>query len=922
MSRVKSKGRKLVIVESPVKAKTISRFLGADYIVESCMGHIRDLPSSSKELPEKIKKKSWAHFGVDVDNNFQPFYCIPKSKKEIVKKLKAKINSVDELILATDEDREGESISWHLLEILKPKVPVKRMVFHEITKLAIQEALNNFRSVDNNLVQAQEARRILDRLVGYSISPILWKKVTRGLSAGRVQSVAVSLVSDREVERLSFKKSVYWDLSAENKTADSDIFKSRLVSHKGKKLVRSADFDSTTGELKKTDVFLMGEIEALQLRKSLNGKEFQVTEVEEKQIKRRPQPPFITSTLQQECNRKLGFSSKQTMGLAQKLYEQGLITYMRTDFIFLSAQALQAARLEISNVYGKNNLPVESRVYRKKAKGAQEAHEAIRPAGSRFVAPQKTGLSGQILSLYELIWKRTLASQMKDCIQNQVRVQMKTGQSVFQSSGVTIQFPGFYLVYKDQKTDEVQLPALKKGEKVQCLKIDALQHETKPPARYTEASLIQKLEKEGVGRPSTYASIISTIQDRGYVEKKKNILMPTFTALVVTRFLHQNFPDYVDMQFTSEMEKDLDDIARGEKNHIKYLKSVYLGSKGLKKLIEVQEERMKDKSFRSLILKGFEDYSFNVGPFGAYVSRKHGKKNISASLPADMYPGEITKEIIEQLIDNKIKGGRSLGTDPKTGQEVFIVLGRYGPYVTLGLNDKDEKTEVKGKNSKTKTQKRKTVSLSPFFDEKTITFKDALKLLELPKVVGVHPDTKKEIKKGVGRFGPYIVHAGEFRSVPVEMFFDIDLKYAVQRLSEPKGRSSRVLKDLGQHPESKQPVQLIKGRYGPYIKYDGKNYSLPSELSADDLDISSALELIANSTTKKTGKKVKKTTGTAKRKASGDTAEKKRVLSSGSKAQSSKKKIPKKKKTALKRSSTEKKSAKAKTVKRKAKKNR
>ena len=836
----KSKQKKLVIVESPVKAKTISRFLGADYMVESCMGHIRDLPHSSRELPENVRKKPWAHFGVDVENNFHPFYCIPKDKLETVKKLKSKIKSVGELILATDEDREGESISWHLQEILKPKIPVKRMVFHEITKSAIQSALNNFRPVDNYLVQAQEARRILDRLVGYSISPVLWKKITRGLSAGRVQSVAVSLVSEREIERLAFTKSLYWDLSADHKKTGFDIFSSRLMSHKGKKLVRSADFDSITGQLKNKSALLMSEKAVRELKKSLQGCEFEVMEVEEKQIVRKAPPPFITSTLQQEANRRLGFSSKQTMGLAQKLYERGLITYMRTDSTFLSATALKAARRAVSRIYGNNNLPDSARVYRKKAKGAQEAHEAIRPSGSQFMDPEKTGLSGQILALYTLIYKRTLAGQMKDCIQKQVRVKMAAGYSIFQSSGVTIKFPGFYLVYKDQKTDSAKLPPLKKGEKVPCLKIEALKHETKPPARYTEASLIQKLEKEGVGRPSTYAGIIGTIQDRGYVKKEKNTLIPTFTALIVDRFLRQNFPDYVDTGFTSEMEKDLDDIARGKKAHVKYLKSVYLGSKGLKKLVENQEKQIKDKTFRSLTLKGFEDYSFNVGPFGAYVSRKDG--DTSASLPADIYPGEITKEVIDRLIESKIKGGRSLGKDPKTGLEVFVAIGRYGPYVKWQEEQAPE-AEKPGKKQKNK-KKSKMVSLSPFFNEENITLKSALKLLELPKKIGLHPETKKEIKKGVGRFGPYIVHEGDFRSVPADVFFDIDLKYAVQKLSEEKRRSARVLKDLGAHPESKRPIQLMKGRFGPYIKHNGKNYSLPSDISADSLDLNLALKVM------------------------------------------------------------------------------
>ena len=853
------KGQKLVIVESPVKAKTISRFLGKDYRVESCMGHIRDLPSSTKQLPSEVRKKPWAHFGVDVENGFQPFYYVPDEKKEVVKKLKKQLSSVEELILATDEDREGESISWHLQEILQPKIPVKRMVFHEITKSAIKEALKNFRPVDSNLVQAQEARRILDRLVGYSISPLLWKKITRGLSAGRVQSVAVSMVSKRELERLAFKQSEYWDLLADLKKGKS-TFKGRLVSYKNKKLVRSSDFDSITGHLKGKDVLLMGEKEVFKLKSQLKGKSFEVTGVTKKEVTRRPQPPFITSTLQQDGNRKLGFSSKQTMGLAQKLYEQGFITYMRTDSTFLSTQALRATRSEISRLYGKENLPTISRVFRKKAKGAQEAHEAIRPAGEKFKAPQQSGLSGQILSLYELIWKRTLASQMKDCIQNQVQIKMQVGDSIFQSSGTTIKFPGFYLLYKDQRTDEVQLPTLKKGDKVTSTNLKTSLHETKPPARYTEASLIQKLEKEGVGRPSTYASIIGTIQDRGYVEKKQNTLIPTFTALVVNRFLNQNFPDYVDTGFTSEMEKDLDDIARGKKEYVKYLKSIYSGAKGLSKLIAEHEKKTKDQTFRSLNLKGFEEYSFNVGPFGAYVSREKG--DISASLPADVYPGEITKEQIEKLIDNKQKGGRSLGKDPKTGKEVFVIVGRYGPYVKLGEDKKEAKksTTDKKKNSskkdlKVQKEKVKTTSLSPFYTEETITLKGALKLLELPKVMGLHPETKKEIKQAVGRFGPYIVHDGDFRSIPADDFFDLNLKQALERLSEPKARSSATLKEF-KHPESGKPIQLMKGRYGPYIKYDKKNYSLNGAHS-ESLDLPSALKLMEAGAGKKKVKKKK-----------------------------------------------------------------
>ena len=847
----------MVIVESPAKAKTISRFLGSDYMVESCMGHIRDLPGSSKELPEAIKKKPWSHFAVDVDNDFQPFYCVPPDKKQVVKKIKEKMKSVGELILATDEDREGESISWHLMELLKPKVPTKRMVFHEITKSAIQQALKDFRKVDNNLVQAQEARRILDRLVGYSISPFLWKNVTRGLSAGRVQSVAVALTSERELERLVFHKTTYWGIEAEHKKNQS-VFKSRLLSHKGQRLVRSSDFDSTTGILKnksKKETLLMSEKQAKELVKNLKGKKFKVIKVDKKQISRNPPPPFITSTLQQECNRKLRLSSRQTMSLAQKLYEQGLITYMRTDSTFLSDQALKAARTEVSRLYGKENLPPVARVYRKKAKGAQEAHEAIRPAGTSFVEPKKSKLSGPLLAVYELIWKRTLAGQMKNCIQNQVSIQLQANQSVFASSGVSVQFPGFYRLYEDERTNEVKLPDLKTGDEVSCVDMSAQSHETKPPARYTEASLIQKLEKEGVGRPSTYATIIGTIQDRGYVKKEKNMLIPTFTALVVNQLLKKYFPDYVDTQFTSEMEKHLDEIAKGKKDHIKYLKSVYFGSKGLKKLVEKQEAQKKQTQDRSLKLNGFDNYSFNVGPFGPYVSKKvNGKEELSASLPANVYPGEVTTEMIEQLIQNKVKGGRSLGKDPKTGKTIWVILGRYGPYVKL--SDDDEEAVNKTDKKKKKKVKSKMVSLHPFFEEDSITLKQALKLLELPKLLGTHPETKKDIKKGVGRFGPYVVHDGDFRSVPADGFFELDLKAAVERLKEPKKsrKSSNILKELGKHPDSGQPISLMKGRYGHYIRHKIKNYSCPSDISLEKLDLAQALDIISGGDAKKKGK--------------------------------------------------------------------
>ena len=870
--------KKLVIVESPTKAKTIRRFLGEDYLVESCMGHIRDLPHSSKDLPKKFKTRSWARFGVNLDDNFTPVYCVPADKRNVVNKLKTLLKSAGELILATDEDREGESISWHLQELLNPQVPVKRMVFHEITSFAIEEALKNFRSVDSRLVQAQEARRILDRLVGYSISPFLWKKVLRGLSAGRVQSVAVSLVSKRELARLGFKKTSYWDAAGECEK-NGQAFEVRLVEHEGRRLVRSSDFDSLTGARKKSasPSLLMDQKSAAALTSRLLKKTFKVVSVEKKQVTKRPPPPFITSTLQQEASRRFRFSSRQTMSFAQKLYEQGWITYMRTDSTFLSSEALKAARDVILNQFGKEDLPPSPRVYRKKAKGAQEAHEAIRPAGRKWPLPNQIKLSGDLLKLYELIWKRAVASQMKDGLQNQVRVLIQAERSVFAGSGVSMAFPGFYKVYKEGQIQDLLLPDMKKGDVVSCIRLEPTPHATKPPARYTEASLIQTLEKEGVGRPSTYAGIISTIQDRGYVKKVQNTLLPTFTALVVDRLLSERFPDYVNVQFTSEMEKDLDEIALGKKDHIKYLKAFYFGDKGLQKLMASQDKETVNLDFRSFTLKGFEDYSFHVGPFGAYVSKKNtegagNKEPVSVSLPAELLPGDMTQKDIEQLIQNKKQGGRRLGKHPETQQDIIVILGRYGPYVQLGVEAKPSLDSLKA-SSKTAQPKLKRVSLSPFFKWDSITLEAAVKLLELPKVLGLHPETKKEIKKGVGRYGPYVVHDGDFRSVPADGFFELDLKQALSRLKEPKkGRGGGVVKVLGPHPKSGRPIQLMKGRYGPYLRYNKKNISLPSGTSLTEVSLKMAVEAVDSARGGKASARAR-----LKRKAGGARPKKKKI---------------------------------------------
>ncbi len=836
-------GKKLVIVESPTKAKTIKKFLGANFMVESCMGHVRDLPQSAKDIPEKFKKQKWANLGVNVDDHFKPIYCIPKNKTKIVRELKNLVAEADELILATDEDREGESISWHLLELLKPTVPVKRMVFHEITKEAIHQALKDFRDLDVNLVRAQEARRILDRLVGYTISPLLWKKVSFGLSAGRVQSVAVRLIAEREHERLRFKKSEYWGLSASHQK-DSVGFDSRLISFDSKRVATGKDFDALTGKLLKEKDFLhLDQKQTDSIVKEIADKNFEVTQVEERPVSRKPQPPFITSTLQQEANRKLGLPSRETMQLAQKLYERGFITYMRTDSTFLSQQALFAARESIEKLYGKKYLPSEPRDYAaKKSKGAQEAHEAIRPAGTSFQHPEETGLTGVLQKVYELIWKRTMASQMVNSEQKQVSVQFKNGKAVFSASGMTIEFPGFLKAYVEGQDDpdqaleerEVRLPQLSKGELIKALSLKPTEHETKPPARFTEASLVQTMEREGIGRPSTYASIIGTIQDRGYVKKIGTALVPTFTALVVSKLLRNHLPDYVDLKFTSQMEKSLDDIADGDLDWEKYLSTIYFGKTGLKSQVEAQEKSINPEESRGIALDGLDDFSFRIGRYGAYVCRPDGENEVCASVPESQTPGDMTREAANKLIDQKIKGADSLGIHPDTNLKIYVLTGRYGPYVQMGEGEESG-------------AKPKRMAIPPTMDATQLTLEQALQLLELPKTLGAHPGTTKDVKKGLGRFGPYVVHEGDFRSIPkTENLFTLDLIKALELLSQPKKGRGRAgpIKSLGEMPKTTIPIEIYSGKYGPYMKVGSKNFSLPEGELPEAWTMEKALKLI------------------------------------------------------------------------------
>lgn len=867
-----SDGIKLVVVESPTKAKTIRKFLGKDYVVESCMGHIRDLPQSAKDIPEKVKKEKWAQLGVNVDKNFEPLYCVPKDKLKVVKNLKDKLDGASELYLATDEDREGESISWHLLEVLKPKVPTKRMVFHEITKEAIQKALRDTRQIDLNLVRAQEARRILDRLVGYTISPLLWKKVAYGLSAGRVQSVAVRLIAERESERIRFKKSAYWGVLAEL-SKDGVNFESRLQQYKNQRIAIGKDFDGTTGQLTAgKDVLVLDEKTAAKLAKDLKEGSWSVADVEEKPTFRKPAAPFITSTLQQESNRKLGLSSRETMQVAQKLYEQGFITYMRTDSTFLSNEAITASRDCISSKYGKEYLTPQPRNYAaKKVKGAQEAHEAIRPAGNVFMDPDETGLTGTQFRLYDMIWKRTIASQMVDARQKQVNAKIQVNDAVFSASGMTIEFPGFLRAYVEGSDDpeadlaerEVRLPALKVKDSVKCGKLDPTSHETKPPARYTEASLVQTMEKEGIGRPSTYASVIGTIIDRGYVRKAGTALVPTFTAMIVSKLLSNYLSEYVDLGFTSEMEQSLDTIADGDLDWEKYLASVYKGPKGLRARVDDQEEKINPDDARTMTLDGMDRYKFHVGRYGAYVTTKRDGEEVSASLPDNESPADITPEIAEKLIDQKIHGADALGKDPKTGLPIYVLSGRYGPYVQLGDITPNEEN------------KPKRASLPAGTQPEQVDLPMALDLLSLPKTLGKHPGTGKEIKAGLGRFGPFVVHEGDYRSIPKgESIFTITLDRALEMLSQPKKGRGRAapLKELGAHPDSGEAVQVFNGPYGPYIKSGKVNVSLPEGATPETVTLEQAVALInekggVKTTAKKTAKKTLKKASSAKEKA-------------------------------------------------------
>ena len=903
--------RHLVIVESPAKARTIAGYLGPGFVVESSIGHIRDLPSSSAEIPADKKKEPWARLGVDVDNGFEPLYVVNPDKKQQVAKLKAALKDVDELLLATDEDREGEAIAWHLLEVLKPRVPVRRMVFHEITPQAIREAVDNPREIDRNLVDAQETRRILDRLYGYEVSPVLWKKVMPRLSAGRVQSVATRLLVERERARMRFRSASYWDLEGEfsvseaaQATADEPrSFTATLVGVDGKRVATGRDFDET-GNLT-ADVVLLDEESASALAGALQDAPFHVRSVEQRPYRRSPYPPFITSTLQQEASRKLRFSAQVTMRLAQRLYENGYITYMRTDSTTLSETALTAARDQARELYGPDYVPNSPRRYERKVKNAQEAHEAIRPAGDRFRTPRQvqSELGADEFRLYELIWQRTVASQMADATGHSVSVRVEgvargggqDGRTVeFGASGKVITFPGFLRAYVEETDDETterddrerRLPQVVEGQPLTANDIQPQSHATNPPARYTEASLVKALEELGIGRPSTYASILGTIQDRGYVFKRGTALVPSFTAFAVVGLLEQHFGRLVDYRFTAEMEDDLDEIAAGERERAAWLTEFYFGARGsdAEGLRDLVHHRLGDIDAREVNsipigVAPTEDGSpgdplvVRVGRYGPYVQKgADSATSERASVPEDLPPDELTVEKALSLLQ-KQSDERVLGQHPETGEPILVRGGRYGPYVTTQPLDGGE---------------ARTASLLQNMDMESVTLDDAVRLLSLPRVLGTDPANGDEITVQNGRYGPYVKRGSESRSLADEsQLFTLTFDEALALLAQPKTRGRRAaaagpLRELGADPVTGKPVVVREGRFGPYVTDGETNASLRKGDSVEEVTIERASELL-------TERRAKGPTTPRKRAAKKTTAKKTTAKKSAAKKSGTKK---------------------------------
>ncbi|OBG38400.1 MULTISPECIES: type I DNA topoisomerase [Mycobacteriaceae] len=899
--------RRLVIVESPTKARKIAGYLGRDYVVESSRGHIRDLPRNAADVPAKYKTEAWARLGVNVDADFEPLYIVSPDKKSTVAELKDLLKDVDELYLATDGDREGEAIAWHLLETLKPRIPVKRMVFHEITEPAIRNAAENPRDLDIDLVDAQETRRVLDRLYGYEVSPVLWKKVAPKLSAGRVQSVATRIIVQRERERMAFRSASYWDVVAQldasvsDPTASPPNFSARLVAVDELRVASGRDFDSLGALKKPAEVTVLDEAAATALAAGLRGASLSVTSVEDKPYTRRPYAPFMTSTLQQEAGRKLRFSAERTMSIAQRLYENGYITYMRTDSTTLSASAIDAARTQARQLYGEEYVSPSPRQYTRKVKNAQEAHEAIRPAGETFATPDavRNELGSDEFRLYELIWQRTVASQMADArgttLSLRIGGQSGSQQVTFAASGRTITFAGFLKAYVETVDElaggeaddaERRLPQLTQGQRVDATELTPDGHATNPPARYTEASLVKALEELGIGRPSTYSSIIKTIQDRGYVYKKGSALVPTWVAFAVIGLLEQHFGRLVDYDFTAAMEDELDGIAAGRQRRVDWLHNFYFGGDygvedsiaragGLKKLVGVNLEGIDAREINSIRL--FDDAEgrpvyVRVGKNGPYLERMvtgddgeptPQRANLDDSLP----PDELTLALAEERFATP-QEGRSLGVDPATGHEVVAKDGRYGPYVTEVLppppDDESGATAKKGK--KPTGPKPRTGSLLRSMSLETVTLDDALKLLSLPRVVGVDPESGDEITAQNGRYGPYLKRGTDSRSLATEeQIFEISLEEALKIYAEPKRRgrqaaATAALRELGADPASGKPMVIKDGRFGPYVTDGETNASLRKGDEVATITDERAAELLADRRARGPAKKAAKKT--------------------------------------------------------------
>ena len=874
--------RHLVIVESPAKARTIGRYLGDEFIVEASVGHIRDLPQP-KDLPADMKKGPFGRFAVDVDNDFEPYYVVSADKKKKVAELKKLLKEADTLYLATDEDREGEAIAWHLLQALRPNksMPVHRMVFHEITKEAITKALDQTRDLDTALVDAQETRRILDRLVGYEVSPVLWRKIKQGTSAGRVQSVATRLVVDRERERMAFVASSYWDVTGTFASQTEDTpFTAQIRTVDGSRVAYGRDFRDD-GTLKTAGAVVLTEESTAELIAALEGAPATVTSLESKPYTRRPAAPFTTSSLQQEASRKLRLGARETMRVAQSLYENGYITYMRTDSVNLSQEAIRASRAQATELYGAEYVPDKPRVYTTKSQGAQEAHEAIRPAGASFRSPAQLAgeLSGEQFRLYELIWKRTIASQMADAKGTTTSAQLTAengGRSaMFAASGTIITFRGFLAAYeegrdasryKDDDSDK-RLPQMREGEVLDVRALEAAGHETTPPPRYTEASLVRALEERGIGRPSTYAATISTIQDRGYVLRRGSALVPSWIAFAVVRLLEEHFGTFIDYDFTAQMEGDLDRIARGELGRPQYLHNFYdgdgtgeIGHLGLRHTVENLGD-IDARAINSIPIG--EGITLRVGRYGAYVERAataddgtplEGADPVRASVPDDVAPDELTVAKATELLARQKDDGRVLGTDPATGHEIIAKDGRFGPYVTEVLpEDPDDKTP------KSKRPKPRTGSLFTSMDLATVNLEQALKLLSLPRVVGTDPEGN-EITAQNGRYGPYMKKGTDSRSLESEdQIFSITLDEALAIYAQPKQRGRAAakppLKELGTDPTSEKPIVIQDGRFGPYITDGTTNVTLRKDDTLETLTHEIAVERLAEKRAKGPAKK-------------------------------------------------------------------